>query len=49
MRYAKSTGVEPTGISTFKAVEGLGLKLDERRAPLDVLVIDRIERTPIEN
>ena len=27
----------------------LGLKLDERRAPLDVLVIDKSERTPIEN
>jgi uncharacterized protein (TIGR03435 family) len=40
---------EPTGVSTFKAVEALGLRLDERRAPIDVLVIDRIERTPTEN
>ena len=40
---------EPTGVSTFKAVEALGLKLDERRAPFNVLVVDKIERTPTEN
>jgi uncharacterized protein (TIGR03435 family) len=40
---------EPTGVSTIKAVESLGLKLEERRAPIDVRVIDKIERTPSEN
>jgi uncharacterized protein (TIGR03435 family) len=40
---------EPTGVSTFKAVEGLGLKLEERRSPVDILVVDRISRTPAEN
>ena len=40
---------EPTGVSVFKAVEGLGLKLEERRVPIPVLVVDRIERSPIEN
>ena len=40
---------EPTGVSTFKAVEGLGLRLEERRAPFDILVVDRIERNPTEN
>lgn len=40
---------EPTGADTFKAVEGLGLKLEERREPLDVLVVDTINRTPTEN
>ena len=40
---------EPTGVSTFKAVEGLGLKLEERRSPLDILVVDKIARTPTEN
>jgi uncharacterized protein (TIGR03435 family) len=40
---------EPTGVSTFKAVEGLGLKLERRRAPLDVIVVDQIQRTPTEN
>jgi uncharacterized protein (TIGR03435 family) len=40
---------EPTGVDTLKAVEGLGLKLEERRDPMDVLVVDKIERTPTEN
>jgi len=40
---------EPTGVSTFKAVEGLGLKIEERRSPIDVLVVDKSERSPTEN
>jgi len=40
---------EPTGVSTFKAVESLGLKLEERRTPFDILVVDKIERTPAAN
>lgn len=39
----------PTGVSTFNAVESLGLKLENRRSPFDVVVVDRIERNPIEN
>jgi len=39
----------PTGVSTFKAVESLGLKLEERRSPLDVVVVDTIERNPAGN
>jgi uncharacterized protein (TIGR03435 family) len=39
---------DPTGVSTFKNLESLGLKLEERRAPIDVIVIDKIERTPTE-
>lgn len=38
-----------SGDSLFAAMEPLGLKLDARKAPLDVLVIDRIEKTPSEN
>ena len=40
---------EPSGGSAFKAVEALGLKLEERRAPIDVIVIDKMNRTPTEN
>lgn len=40
---------EPSAASAFKAVEGLGLKLEPRRVPLDVLVVDAIERVPTEN
>jgi len=40
---------EPVGVSTFKAVESLGLKLEERRSPFDVLVVDKMEQVPREN
>ena len=39
----------PTGISTFKAVENLGLKVQELRAPVPILIVDRINRTPTGN
>jgi uncharacterized protein (TIGR03435 family) len=39
----------PTGGSTFKAIESLGLRLEERRTPFDVVVVDRITQTPVEN
>ena len=38
-----------SGDSLFAAIEALGLKLDARKAPLDVLVIDHVEKTPSEN
>jgi uncharacterized protein (TIGR03435 family) len=38
-----------SGESLFGGVEKLGLKLDPRKAPLDFLVIDRLEKTPSEN
>jgi uncharacterized protein (TIGR03435 family) len=31
------------------AVEQLGLKLDARRAPVDVLIVDEARRTPTDN
>jgi uncharacterized protein (TIGR03435 family) len=30
-------------------VENLGLKLDSRKTPVDLLVIDRLEKTPTED
>ena len=39
---------EPSGL--FRAIEEqLGLKLESRRAPVDVLVVDHIERVPVAN
>ena len=39
----------PSGVSVFEAVQSLGLRLEPRRTPVDILVIDKLERTPTEN
>jgi uncharacterized protein (TIGR03435 family) len=39
----------PTPTSLFDGLEKLGLKLTPRKAPLDVLVIDKVSKTPTEN
>jgi uncharacterized protein (TIGR03435 family) len=41
--------VEPTGTSWFGAVRRLGLDLVERRDAVDVVVVDRMNKTPTEN
>jgi uncharacterized protein (TIGR03435 family) len=38
-----------SGDSFFSAIETLGLKMDRRKAPIDVLVIDHMLKTPTEN
>ena len=35
--------------SLFKGLQATGLKLESRKAPLEVLVIDSVSKTPIEN
>jgi uncharacterized protein (TIGR03435 family) len=40
---------EPAGISVFASVQKLGLKLEKRKAPMDHIVIERIDKTPSEN
>jgi uncharacterized protein (TIGR03435 family) len=42
----KSDGAAP---SIFTVVEGLGLKLESRKAPLDVIVVDSGNKIPTEN
>jgi uncharacterized protein (TIGR03435 family) len=37
------------GDSLFNAIETLGLKLERRKAPIEVMVIDHIEKSPSEN
>jgi uncharacterized protein (TIGR03435 family) len=49
LEYA-SASADATGPSIFTAVEKqLGLKLDKSKAPLDVIVIDRIDKVPTAN
>jgi len=41
-------GGDPT-VSIFTSVESLGLKLEPRKAPVDVIVIDSVQKTPTAN
>ena len=41
--------IDSSGLSAFKAIENLGLKLERRTVPVEVVVIDNIRRTPTEN
>jgi uncharacterized protein (TIGR03435 family) len=40
---------EPGGASIFTSVQQMGLKLEARKAPLPVIVVDHIEKAPTEN
>jgi uncharacterized protein (TIGR03435 family) len=40
---------EPSGGSVFASVQKLGLKLDKRKAMVQQLVVDSVEKTPTEN
>jgi uncharacterized protein (TIGR03435 family) len=52
---APSTGLggveasDPSGSSVFQAVQQLGLKLDSRKVPTDMVIIDHIEKDPTED
>jgi uncharacterized protein (TIGR03435 family) len=46
---AASPNGDPTGASIFAGVEKLGLKLESRKAPIDQLVIDHLEKDPTAN
>jgi uncharacterized protein (TIGR03435 family) len=35
--------------SVYDSVERYGLKLEPRKAPMEILIVDHIERTPTEN
>jgi uncharacterized protein (TIGR03435 family) len=39
----------PGGSAIFAAIERLGLKLDSRKAPVETIVVDHLEKTPTEN
>jgi uncharacterized protein (TIGR03435 family) len=39
----------PGGSAIFAAIEKLGLKLDSRKAPVETIVVDHLEKTPTEN
>jgi uncharacterized protein (TIGR03435 family) len=48
-RQPADAASDPSGGSIFSAVQGLGLKLESRRVPVENLVIDHLEKNPTEN
>ena len=40
---------DPAGVSLFTSIQRLGLKLEPRKAPVEVIVIDHAEKMPTEN
>lgn len=46
---AAGAASEPGGSSVFDSVQKLGLKLEARKVPVEMIVIDKIEKTPTEN
>ena len=46
---APSASLPIEGITVFEAVRKLGLKLEGRKLPVDVFVVDSVERVPTEN
>jgi uncharacterized protein (TIGR03435 family) len=42
-------GVPEQGTSIMTSLQSLGLKLEARKAPMEVFVVDKIEKTPTEN
>jgi uncharacterized protein (TIGR03435 family) len=37
------------GVSIFTSIQRIGLRLDAQRLPLDAIVVDRVEKTPVGN
>jgi uncharacterized protein (TIGR03435 family) len=37
------------GESVFKSIQKLGLKLEAKKVPTAIIVVDRMDRTPTEN
>ncbi len=40
---------DPSGSTLFRSVQQLGLKLESRKAPIEIIVVDHLEKMPSEN
>ena len=43
------TASDPSGTSIFQAIQQLGLRLEPRKAPIETIVVDHLEKTPTDN
>ncbi|HEY6345428.1 MAG TPA: TIGR03435 family protein [Bryobacteraceae bacterium] len=48
-RTGEPVASDPSGASIFQTVQQLGLRLEPRKAPVETIVVDRLEKTPTEN
>jgi uncharacterized protein (TIGR03435 family) len=46
---AAATASDPSGGSIYASVEKLGLKLNKEKLPVDMIVVDHLEKTPTDN
>jgi len=46
---AASGDSEPAGASILASLQQLGLKLETQKAEIEVVVVDHLEKTPLEN
>jgi uncharacterized protein (TIGR03435 family) len=46
---SRGGSLEVPNVSVARELDSLGLRLERRRAPIDVIVVDKIERTPTDN
>jgi uncharacterized protein (TIGR03435 family) len=41
--------MDPGSSAVFTAIQQYGLKLDARKAPIEMLIVDHVEKTPTDN
>ena len=46
---APGAASDPAGPAIFSSIQQLGLKLESKKAPVDTIVVDSVEKTPTEN
>jgi uncharacterized protein (TIGR03435 family) len=48
-KSVESTPMDPQALISMVLQEELGLKLESKKMPLDLLIVDHTEKTPVEN
>ena len=48
-KSVEATPMDPQALITMVLQEELGLKLESKKMPLDLLIVDHAEKAPVEN